>query len=254
MLSLCKHCGREFKVRNRTQTFCSILCANRAHLNNKHSNLSLPKNHSEELAELFGILLGDGSVTKYFTKVFLNLAVEREYAPFVRSLFLKLFSGVPVSVWEKPNRGVIEVQISSVDVGAYLRNVGFDPKSRAVPVWIMRNPQFVKATLRGLFDTEGSVGIKYYHGKKKKSFYKQLTVTNINQNILTFLEEGLIANGLKPTLRSKKNIYISNGLDIQRYIDDIGSHNPKLLAKLHRRQIGEYVYTEGWQRGLLHRT
>src|SRR3989338_11183551 len=98
MLSLCKHCGREFKVRNRTQTFCSILCANRAHLNNKHSNLSLPKNHSEEIAELFGILLGDGSVTKYFTKVYLNLSVEREYGAFVKGLFQRAFPGIPASV------------------------------------------------------------------------------------------------------------------------------------------------------------
>src|SRR5882672_8753331 len=113
MISACSYCSKAFEVRNNGQRFCSLLCSNRAHLNNKHANVVLPTSYSRELAELFGILLGDGSVTKYFTKVYLNLAVERGYGAFVKSLFEGLFSGVPVSVFERPDRGVLEIQVSS---------------------------------------------------------------------------------------------------------------------------------------------
>lgn len=242
MISLCDYCGAQFTIRNRCQSFCSIQCSNRAHLNNKHRNFVLPKKYSEDLAELVGILLGDGSVTTYFTKVFLNLSGERSYGEFVRSLFENIFPAIPVSIYERPNRGVLEIQVSSVDIGRYLTNIGFNARARCIPFWILENPLYIKAAVRGLFDTEGTVGIKYYRGKSGNAFYKQLTVTNCNKNILVFLETSLVANGFKPTFNAHKNIYISNKLDIQRYMDDIGSHNPKLLQKLKQERIGDYTY------------
>jgi len=193
-------------------------------------------------------LLGDGSVTKYFTKIHLNLKVEKEYARFVNNLVSTLFQEVSISVTERPERGMIEVQISSKDVSDYLNEIGFDPRERSIPDWIKNSNQFALATVRGLFDTEGTIGFKFYKGKNGNYFYKQLTVTNINPNILSFVESVLLANGFQPTRKSKKNIYISNKEDIDKYIKEIGSSNSKLTKKLKIQKIKQFAYGSGFKR------
>ncbi len=212
------------------QVFCSIICANRFNLNNK-SDISFPKNFSNEMAEFFGILLGDGGVEKYFVRVYLNRKADKGYPQKVMMLIQGLFPGVKVTCLDRPNRGTEEVQVSSIALCNYLREIGFNPKLRTIPDWITSNTEFTKAAMRGLFDTEGSIGVKIYRGKRGVSIYKQLTVTNINKNILCFLEQGLKKLGYQPTKNSEKNIYISNRKDIERYFLEIGTSNPKMKRK-----------------------
>lgn len=252
-MDLCKFCHKKFNKKYILQIFCSLLCSNRFNLNNKN-NFQLPQKHSSDLAEFFGILLGDGSVTKYFTKVYLNAVADIDYVPCVKNLLERLFIGVSVSIWSPQNKGTTDLQVSSKDVCDYLRNIGFNAKKRYIPSWITENSDFSKATIRGLFDTEGSVGMKYFKGKHGNYLYKQLTVTNKNENILRFLEKFLVKFGYKPTKNSEKNIYLSNTSDINRYLQDIGCSNPKLVNKIKVREINGFKYQvkEGWQRGRSH--
>lgn len=224
--------------------FCSLICSNRSNLNNKN-NVIVPSKYNSELAEFFGILLGDGSVTKYFVKIYLNFIADAGYIPFVRKLSQRLFLGVPVTYQRRISEGTKEIQISSKDVCDYLRGIGFDPKNRCIPTWITENNKFIKATIRGLFDTEGSVGIKYFRGKNGNYIYKQLIVTNKNKNILRFLEKSLVMFGYKPTKNSGKNIYISNRPDIERYVDDIVPHNPKIINKIKIKEINGFSWRVG---------
>ena len=231
MDSFCKFCQRKFTKKYKAQIFCSLLCSNRYNLNNQN-RVNTPLEHSVDVAEFFGILLGDGSVTKYYSKVYLNAKADINYAPFVKELAHKLFVGASVTFQKRPGEGTLEMQISSRTVCDYLRSLGFDAKKRIVPFWIIQNKDYVKATVRGLFDTEGSVGIKYFRGKNGNYIYKQLTVTNKNKNILSFISKSLIALGFSPTINSNKNIYISNLKDIERFVREINLHNPKLINKI----------------------
>lgn len=226
----CRNCRNAFCSKYKAQVFCSIICSNRYNLNNK-SVVSFPKFFSKELAELFGILLGDGGVEKYFVRVYLNRKADKGYPQKVILLFRKLFPKVKVTCLDRPKRGTEEVQVSSITLCNYLKEIGFDPKLRTIPDWITSNTEFTKAAIRGLFDTEGSIGVKFYSGKRGVSTYKQLTVTNKNKNILCFLEQGLKKLGYQPTKNSEKNIYISNQKDIERYFLEIGTSNPKMKRK-----------------------
>ena len=243
-MDLCKFCQKKFIKRYKAQLFCSLLCSNRYNLNNKN-NISISSINDIDLAEFFGILFGDGSVTKYYVKIYLNRKTEKEYAFFVKKLVEKLFVGVSATHQERSGEGTIEIQISAKDVCDYLKNKGFDSKKRIVPLWITKNKEFFKATIRGLFDTEGSVGIKYFRGKNGDYIYKQLTVTNKNENILRFLEKYLTILGYKPTKNSEKNIYISNKPDIEKYLNDIGSHNPKIINKIKIKKIDGFSWRVG---------
>lgn len=248
----CLFCRALFIQKYKEQKFCSISCSNRYNLNNKIF-VKVPQEPNIQLAELFGILLGDGSVTKYFVKVYSNRVTEREYAAFVFDLSHKLFPEAPISVFERVRYGTLGTQISSKDVCDYLGGIGFDGKIRSIPNWINDNVEFTKAAIRGLFDTEGSVGIKFFRGVTGNCFYKQLTFTNKNRNILDFVEKGLNTMGYNPTKRSNKNIYISNSEDIERYIVEIGSHNPKLTNKLKIQKIDEFIQG-GLRRMVRHRS
>lgn len=230
----CLHCATKYEARHRAQSFCSVQCANRNHLNNK-SAVSLPQEHSVALAELFGILLGDGSVTQYFCKVYLNAIADKEYAPYVCDLCSKLFPGASVTLTPRPQRGVIEIQVSSCDVSRFLTQQGFSPKERTIPTWIQIDSSFTEATIRGLFDTEGSVGIKHFQSKSGPRIYRQLTFTNRNQNLLYFVRTELQKRNYRPTLGDGKNIYISNRSDIARFSKEIGFSNPKLTLKVDMR-------------------
>ena len=244
MANLCKFCQEEFTKKYKTQIFCSLSCANRHNLNNKNW-VSISSKYSVDIAEFFGILLGDGSVTKYYSKIFLNSKADVDYVPFVKGLAVKLFVGASVTCQKRPTEGTSEIQISAKAVCDYLRNLGFDGKKRKIPLWIIQNKDYIKAAIRGLFDTEGSVGIKYFRGKNGNYIYKQLTVTNKNENILGFLEKYLTILGYKPTKNSEKNIYISNKPDIEKYLSDIGSHNPKIINKIKIKEINGFSWRVG---------
>ena len=237
----CKFCQRTFVKKYNSQRFCSLPCSNRFNLNNKNTVI-VPFKYSAELSELFGILLGDGSVTKYFAKVYLNAVADVEYVSFVKTLAQRLFPGASVTTQQRPNEGTTEIQISSRDVCDYLRDIEFNAKERYIPSWITNNTILTKAAIRGLFDTEGSVGAKYFRGKHGNYLYKQLTVTNKNKNILGFLEQSLTALGYRPTKKSQKNIYLSNQPDIKRYLNEIGSHNPKLIRKIVTEEMRGFMY------------
>lgn len=238
----CLLCKKTFELKYKGNKFCSLACSNRFNLNNKNTKVRTPKEPSINLAELFGILLGDGSVVQYFVKVYLNASCEYNYSLYVQRLCKNLFPGATVSRYLRKARGTIEIQISSSEVSKFLLRNGFDPKRRSVPEWIQKNEAHVEASLRGLFDTEGTVGVKYFDGKNGVRFYKQLTFTNKNENLLKFVETQLKKRGYKPTAGSKKNIYISNGNDIGRYAREIGSSNSKLTKKLKARVLGSYAY------------
>lgn len=226
----CALCVTEFVKNYKRQKFCSLICANRFNLNNKNKP-TLPV-YSADLAELIGILLGDGSVTKYFAKVYLNRIADKGYEKYVVELCQKLFGQEVVTWRDVPKSGTTDIQISSKDACDYLRSIGLDPKIRRIPLWILENDSFIRSCIRGLFDTEGSVGIKFFKGKRGNYVYRQLTVTNTNGHILQFIERCLRLYGYKPTRNSKTNIYISNRRDIARFREEIGSSNPKMISKL----------------------
>jgi len=221
-----------------------VPCANRANRNNLKP-VKLPEGYSGDLSEFMGILLGDGGVTTYFVRIYLNAEADRAYAPRVMYLARNLFPGASVTSYKDRREKSLEIQISSKTVSDYLRGVGFSGRNRTVPAWILDRMEYTKKCLRGLFDTEGSVGLKVFHGKGGNYLYKQLTFTNKSQGLLNFVHDSLKTLGFNPTAPRLKNIYISNSKDIQRFINEIGFSNPKLLVKSRLQSYNDYLQLQG---------
>src|SRR5258708_540331 len=147
-MNKCVFCKQGFIRKWENHKFCSIRCSNRFNLNNKNKP-EIPQRYNQNLSELFGILLGDGSVTKYFAKIYLNRTADKGYEEYVAKLCKKLFGNKVVTLRDVPKEGTNQIQISSKSVCDYLRNIGFDPKVRNIPTWITKNDNFRKFCVRG---------------------------------------------------------------------------------------------------------
>ncbi|SRR5258706_289546 len=239
----CLYCKKEFRKREHKYKFCSLFCSNNFNKNGL-KNVKLPL-YSFSLAEFVGICLGDGHISKYQTAVTLNALADKNYIPYVISLAKNLFKGANISVLSKKKENAIDVRINSRIVSDFFLNMGIIPNNKSIPNWIYSDPEYIKACIRGLLDTEGSISFKRYSSRKGISLYKQLNFRNTNMQLMAFVREGLLAIGLKPTLSLTKSLYLSNHKSINRFSKIIGFSNPKLIERSLVVTINDY---NDWRR------
>lgn len=123
---------------------------------------------SEDLAEIMGLMLGDGSVYinprygAYTIRICGHSHLDREYLlGFVSSIFERTF-GIKLNYREHKNRKELFAYKQSKDLVHTLMIYGFPPGNKkknnvGIPNWIMKNSKFLRACIRGLVDTDGSI-------------------------------------------------------------------------------------------------
>ena len=129
--------------------------------------IKLPKK-TKELAELVGIILGDGYVSKYQVSVTLNSIADKEYVEYVYFLVGKLFPGATLSKLRRLDENTITLKVNSRVACDYLKKMCYMQNKKVLPEWILSKPAYIKACIRGLFDTEGSISFK-----KANIYYRQ---------------------------------------------------------------------------------
>jgi len=204
-----------------------ILCAK--------SIIQAPK--STELAECFGILMGDGGVSKYQVTVSLNHITDRNYAGFVAYLMHRLF-GVRPMVYHYPNNGVLEVTISRIQLVTYLHALGLPIGNKIrqgldIPEWIKQDKAFLIACIRGLIDTDGCIFTHRYKVKNKWYTYKKLSFTSASKPLLTSVYETFVTLDMHPRIGSAKDVRLDRKSDVDRYFSLISTNNPKHLRRYH---------------------
>ena len=199
--------------------------------------ISYPK-HSVRLAELVGILMGDGHVGPYQTIMTTNSDTDLQHALFVKKLFEQLFN-VRAHLSNRQDRKVCEVTVSSKSVCHFLEGQGIPQGNKitmgvCIPNWIKKNSLYRKAFVRGLFDTDGCVYVDTH--RRDQKVYKNLGMAFVNQSlpILSFFKETLEFFGLHPTQKTKFRVFLRRREDIRLYFDVIGSSNEKHLKKVRR--------------------
>lgn len=230
ILGNCLHCKKIFRKREQKYKFCSLICSSGFNRNGL-KNVTLPQ-HSSLLAEFIGILLGDGSVSKYQTGVTLNSIADKDYIPKVIEISKVLFPEANVSAVKKGKFNAIELRISSRIVSDFLREMGIISGKKKVPLWILHSNVYRNSCVRGLFDTEGSVSLKKYIGKNGTRKYYQLNFRNYDKEIMRFVRDTLLELNLKPTMTLTKSLYLSNPYALKTFLNEIKPTNPKLITKL----------------------
>ena len=204
---------------------------------NKRNDIVIPKKYTSDIAEFVGIMLGDGKLSRFQTMVTLGNK-EESYANFVAFLIKKIFLANPKILTIKNRYSV--VYIGSVAVTELLEKQGLvfnKVKSQVkVPKWIFKKQSFIKAFIRGFFDTDGSI--------YQLRYGTQISFSNRSLPILLSLQSMLLRLKYKPSEISSFKVYLTRKRDIRRFSQEIGSNNPSKAIRL-AKCVGTQVDNEG---------
>lgn len=191
---------------------------------------------SEPLAELIGILLGDGGITIGQVIITLNSRTDKDYASFVIDLENKILGEKPKFFFKK-DCNAISIYLNGINLVKVLKGLGLKVGNKVkqqveVPLWIKENINFKVACLRGLMDTDGGIFIHKYKINNKLYKYRKICFTNRSLPLLLFTKEVLEELGFTPKIITKvenKKVWLYNSSEVSRYLEIVGSHNTRLL-------------------------
>lgn len=190
------------------------------------------------LAELIGIMLGDGCLAgRYQASVSFNSQTDREYSRYLEELLQRLF-GVAATITYRPGTRGGSVTVSSRAVVEYLQVQGLRNGSKVfhqvdVPKWIWGKPGYRRACLRGLMDTDGSI-YGYTHQVYGRMYrHAALCFANRSLPLLRSVERLLLEEDFRPRTKQYQ-VYLHRQKEIQRYFRRVGSSNPKHLTRYQR--------------------
>ncbi|MFZ2555291.1 MAG: LAGLIDADG family homing endonuclease [Minisyncoccia bacterium] len=194
---------------------------------------------SVELAELLGIFMGDGHVGEYQASVTTNSETDSAHAFFVQRLIRKLFD-IPVRLRRRTDVKACELIISSKEVCDFFRTQGMTQNKVRygvrIPAWIQGDDAYVRAFIRGLFDTDGCVFLDTHRINGRTYKHMGIAFTNRTRALLDFFRIALEAQKLHPTQKTKFTVFLRREEEIRRYFKEIGTSNPK-----HRRRYSEFL-------------
>ncbi|MEK7091915.1 MAG: LAGLIDADG family homing endonuclease [Patescibacteria group bacterium] len=187
---------------------------------NRRSDIIIPMGYSPDLAEFFGIMLGDGSLSHFQTIVTLGTK-ELPYVQYVANLMERLF-GVSAKIAIR-KRGYRDIYIGSVELTNWLQSEGLvfnKVKAQVnVPVWIFSRKEYRERFLRGFFDTDGSV--------YKLRFGTQIAFINYSLPLLRSLQLMLKKLSYSPSAVSAHKIYLTKRPEVIRFFREIVPANEK---------------------------
>jgi len=229
------------KMRKKHKRYISEWCRKgylRANLAEKSTKeITIPK-LNQGLAEFIGIVLGDGTLTKYFVRISLNAKNEMPYVGYVKSLCEELFSITP-SIYKDPRNNTINLKIFSVRLCEFLHkkfNLSFGDKlisKASIPNIILDDKKLVLACIRGLIDSDGDVfkGKFVYLYSHNPILLKQ--VSEMGRKLGVFTTETNTSVGT----RNHKNVV--------RYFELIGTSNLKNAVKfIEKIKNNQELYTD----------
>jgi len=134
------------------------------------------------LAEFFGIMLGDGGMSKFQFRITLHHKDDLEFSKYVVRLIQSLF-GIRPSIYHRVKMSVNDIAVSRIGLVEYLSSLGLPIGNKTkqlfnIPTWIMERDSLSRACVRGLVDTDGCVVIHKYRVNGKCYVYKKLEFTS----------------------------------------------------------------------------
>ncbi len=169
-----------------------------------------------DLAELIGVILGDGHISRFPRVDELSLFSNAANTGFVeryRKIIENIFEQKP-SIAKHGSKNCTMLRIYQKHIQSRI-GIPYSPRKGldiSVPEWILRNRSFVVRYLRGLYEAEGSHCIH-----KSTSTYK-IFFTNRNKSMLDNVSHLVSGLGFHPH-RSKDNIQISRKREVEDFIE-----------------------------------
>jgi DNA-binding CsgD family transcriptional regulator len=194
---------------------------------NMRHDIVIPTAHTNLLAEFIGIMLGDGKLSPTQVQVTLG-SKEDQYVHYVRRLMSKLFGPQPkVSIRQG---GYKTIYLGSVRLCDWLlkeHGLVYNKVAAQVapPYWVTGRVEYMRAFLRSVFDTDGSV-YALHHGI-------QIAYTNRSIPLLSALQYMLSRLHYTPSEVSGSKLYLTRKNDIARFFREIAPRNNRHVERYH---------------------
>lgn len=203
--------------------------------------IRIPPRNSD-LAEFIGIMIGDGGITPYKISITTDKVADAEYILFLSKFIFKLFNIIP-KIYKLKARA-INIVINRRDLVLFCEKSGLKVGNKLkqnldIPAWIKKNKEFCKSCIRGLVDTDGCFFEHTYKVNGKSYTYLKIAFTSRSTQLIQSVRDILINLGF--CVRMSKNgndVRIDSQKDVERYMNIIGTSNPKHNGKFLRRRVG----------------
>ena len=169
-----------------------------------------------DLAELIGVVLGDGTITKYprteEVRIFSN-SNNKGFVSRYEMLVEKIFEKSPSVIKEK-NANCIKICLYQKEISKRL-GVPIGKRAEAkivVPGWILGNKKYIVRYLRGLYEAEGSFSVH------EKTYTHKFQFSNKNKYMLDNVYKLLVILGFHPHI-SPTQIQISRKAEVYKAIE-----------------------------------
>jgi len=125
---------------------------------NNSERINVPKYVNEEFAQLFGFLLGDGSIRK--NSVCFAGGVNKKINEYYSNLLEKFFGKVNFDLDKRSEHGCGNYTVNSEYASKIFEDLGFikGAKNKRIPSWVFNcKPSIRKALILGLCDADGCI-------------------------------------------------------------------------------------------------
>ncbi len=201
---------------------------------------------NEETAEFLSIMLGDGNINEenYGIIMSLNGVDEYSYVEYVKEYMKRMLKKEPEEIWSKDDDDPIRTKgiklriysLAGVDALKNARLVPGDKVKHRVSI-PQRYRRFIKACLKGLTDTDGSIWIS----KKDRSF--RISFVNASKPLVENFKQlseklGINTSKVNQYLRKEDKKYnylviISSKTDVNKFLEHV---NPEKWKDKNRRK------------------
>ncbi len=177
----------------------------------------------EILAEIIGITLGDGELFDYprcqRLRIYCNIK-ESDYLNEIEKIIRTFFRKKPYT-YHQPYKGESYIEIYKKNLNILLEMASGDKiRNKAkIPSWIFKNKKYLKACLRGLFDTDDCC---YFTGKK----YQIINFRSANPHLLKDISKGLKILGYNPYIMNRK-VELGRQKEVTNFLKEIKPRNKK---------------------------
>jgi DNA-binding transcriptional regulator WhiA len=203
----------------------------------------------ENLAEIIGVMLGDGCLYKIKNSNKFQIRVtshkeELNYVQYLKSLFRNYFDYTFSIENQKTS---LSLRNTSVFVGECLISFGLTPGNKVnnkitIPKWIFSDRSFLKRTIRGLFDTDGCIYNKYAHYAQIQFKFGCLELTkSLHKAVrsIGFTPTTIQEDWCKIKMATRWKFYLSRQKEIDQFFSVIKPKNQKHVLRYNKiRKVG----------------
>lgn len=175
-----------------------------------------------DLAELIGVILGDGNIEKYPRTERLTISSNSNNQGFIKrySLLIQKVIGKYPSI-KKQKTNCIKIYLYEKHLS---KRFGIPAGNRSniawkIPKWIWNTRKYLIRYLKGLYEAEGSFSVH------KPTYTYKLFFTNSNRSLLNSTYQALLIIGLKSAHLEKSRVTVSKKIDVFGLKELLGFRN-----------------------------